>query len=73
MENLEFQLDLEDFGFFNWIMSRESWLDGVAGAATGGRDSLQDGEELLAAVGVGDEGDGLIAEGVEEFVGAPRW
>jgi hypothetical protein len=33
----------------------------------------EDGEELLAAVGVGDEGDGLIAEGVEEFVGAPRW
>lgn len=60
MENLEFQLDLEDFGFFNWIMSRESWLDGVAGAATGGRDSLQDGEELLGTGGSEDEGAGLV-------------
>ena len=32
----------------------------------------EDGEELLAAVGVGDKGDGLIAEGVEEFVGGER-
>ena len=21
-------MELEDFGFFNWIISRESWLDG---------------------------------------------
>lgn len=32
----------------------------------------EDGDELLAAVWVGDEGDGLIAEGVEEFVWGER-
>jgi hypothetical protein len=53
-------MELEDFVFINWIMSRESWLDGVAGAATGRRDSLQDGEELLGAGGAEDEGAGLV-------------
>ena len=42
------------------IMPAESWWDGVAGAATGGRDSLQDGEELLGAGGSEDEGAGLV-------------
>ena len=32
----------------------------------------EDGEELLAAVWVGDKGDWLIAEGVEEFVWGER-
>jgi hypothetical protein len=41
-------------------MPAESWWDGVAGAATGGRDSLQDGEELLGAGGSENEGAGLV-------------
>jgi hypothetical protein len=39
------------------IMPAESELDGVAGAATGRQDSLQDGEELLGAGGSEDEGE----------------
>ena len=39
----------------------------------GARRGAEDGEELLAAVWVGDEGDWLFAEGVEEFVWGERW
>ena len=53
---------------------RQGAILGCGGSVrgSGARRGAEDGEELLASVGVGDEGDGLVAEGVEEFVGGER-
>jgi hypothetical protein len=54
---------------------RQEAILGCGGSVRGsgaGR-GAEDGEELLAAVWVGDEGDWLIAEGVEEFVWGEWW